>query len=134
MPRKRVGGRFARERAEMEESGGEVQAPEVEAGRAVATRAGAPRPKQCRSFTRKRMAEQMPGLVEMLLKQAHEGSLGHLKILVQLAGLDKGEVTPVVKRREKSLETILLEQWEKDAAREAEEAAATTEGEYPLIA
>ena len=74
----------------------------------------APRPQMCRSFVRKRIAEQMPALVEMLMKQANEGSLGHLKILVGLAGLDKGEVAPAVKRREKSLETILLEQWAKD--------------------
>ena len=76
--------------------------------------AGAPRPRQCRAFVRKRMAERMPEMVEMLMQQANRGSLGHLKILVALAGLDKGEVTPPVKRREKSLETVLLEQWAKD--------------------
>ena len=83
----------------------------------------APRPRQCRAYVRKRMAERMPTLVEMLMRQANEGSLGHLKILVTLAGLDKGEVDKAVKRREKSLEKILLEQWNEGDAVPAEDVA-----------
>ena len=94
----------------------------------------APRPRQCRAFVRKRIAERMPALVEMLMKQANEGSLGHLKILVGLAGLDKGEVTPPVKRREKSLETILLEQWAKDDESAEASGGLADEGLDPLIA
>ena len=68
----------------------------------------------------------MPELVAMLLKEAKGGSLGHLKMLVQLGGLDKGDVTPKVQRREKSLEALLTEQWEKDSAEYAAEHAAKT--------
>ena len=93
------------------------------AGQAAGVAVRAPRPRLCRAYVRKRMAERMPELVELLLKQANDGSLGHLKILVGLAGLDKGEVAPPIKRREKSLEKILLEQWAKE-----DEAAVVPEG------
>ena len=107
MARKRVDGRFVKDG----ETAGESEPSEcAKPGRPMR----APRPRQCRAFVRKRIAERMPARAEMLMKQANEGCLGHLKILVGLAGLDKGEVTPAVKRREKSLETILLEQWAKD--------------------
>lgn len=122
-----MGGRFAREHEGPREitvaNQGTVEQEAVfAAGALVGVQVGAPRPRQCRPFVRKRMAEVMPTLVAMLLKEAHAGSLGHLKMLVQLAGLDKGEVSPKVQRREKSLEKILLEQWEKDAALAKEEA------------
>lgn len=110
MARKRVDGRFAKDGGVPGES--ETSGPEA-AGAVVK----APRPRQCRAFVRKRIAERMPAMVEMLMKQANEGSLGHLKILVGLAGLDRGEVDKAVKRREKSLEKILLEQWAKDGER-----------------
>ena len=116
MERKRVGGRFVKAGAvpEVSEAGG------AEAAGAMLK---APRPRQCRAYVRKRMAEQMPEVVEMLMQQAKMGSLGHLKILVALAGLDKGDVDKAVKRREKSLEKILLDQWEEGDAVPAEDVA-----------
>ena len=104
MARKRVDGRFARA-----EDAAQGEGKDAVAGVPV----GAPRPRYCRAFARKRIAEEMPELVAMLLKEAKGGSLGHLKMLVQLGGLDKGEVTPKVQRREKSLEALLTEQWER---------------------
>lgn len=57
----------------------------------------------------------MPELVETLLEEAGKGSLAHLKVLVQLSGLDTGEVVPQTGRRKgKSLETVLKERWEAD--------------------
>ena len=120
-------GRFAPEASAAQGQAGETAAKEL---------MGAPRPRYCRVFARKRIAEEMPTLIDMLLDQARQGSLGHLKVLVQLAGLDKGEVKPKVQRREKSLEAILMEQWAKDkatwdakeAARMAEEQEAAEEG------
>lgn len=96
---------------------------ETKAAAAAGALMGAPKPRYCRAFVRKRIAERMPEMVDLLMKQANEGSLGHLKILVQLAGLDKGEVRPPVKRREKSLEKILLEQWAQDDGVVAEDTA-----------
>ena len=71
----------------------------------------------------------MPDLVETLLEEAGKGSLAHLKVLVQLSGLDTGEVVPQKgRRRGKSLETVLKERWEQDrldreADREADRGA-----------
>ena len=119
MARKRVDGRFAPEGTQAQGEAGETAAKGM---------VGAPRPRYCRVFVRKRMAEEMPRLMDVLLEQAKQGSLGHLKMLVQLAGLDKGEVKPKVQRREKSLEAILMEQWDKDqAAWDAKEAARLAE-------
>ena len=127
MARKRVAGRFVPE--------GDVPLAGEAAGQVVPEAAGAlvgaPRPRYCRPFVRNRMAEGMPGLVVVLLKQAHGGSLGHLKVLVQLAGLDKGEVSPPVKRRQKSLEQVLMEQWAKDEELAATEAARLAESVQP---
>ena len=61
MERKRVAGRFVREAAEVEATG-EVGEQEV---RRVLT--GAPRPKFCRTYTKKRVAEALPAIVNQYL-------------------------------------------------------------------
>ena len=124
MARKRVDGRFVPERAKAEDDEGGGEEASGAGNRCGSEAVGAPRPRYCRVFARKRIAEEMPQLVDMLLEQSKQGSLGHLKMLVQLGGLDKGEVTPKVQRREKSLEAILMEQWERDEADRAAKAAA----------
>jgi len=114
MARKRVAetGRFVK--AEQEAGDAPAGAVADFAVEVAGARVGAPRPRHCRTFARSRMAENMPAITAMLVAESRKGSLGHLKLLVQLCGMDKGEVTPKVKRRGKSLEAILMEGWERE--------------------
>jgi hypothetical protein len=101
MERKRVAGRFVREgldgdggaKAEMRKS-------------AVA----APRPKYCRTFTRARVAEALPDIVDRFTEEAKKGSIAHAKVLMKIGGLDTGDVVPKsTRRRGKGLVGLLLE-------------------------
>lgn len=108
MARKRVAGRFVLEGAETpgDEATGVAVKP------VGSNRVKAPRPRYCRTFARARFAEGLPEITETLILEAKKGSVAHLKLLVQLSGLDKGEVVPrVTKRRGKSLEAVLMEEW-----------------------
>jgi hypothetical protein len=72
----------------------------------------APRPRYCRTYTRKRVAEALPEIVEKFVQQAKEGSVPHARALAALGGLDKGDVAPkVVRRRGKSLGQQLMEEF-----------------------
>ena len=86
-------------------------------GRAKGTRARkAPRPGKCQKFVMARFAEALPEVAAKLLHEAKQGSVAHLKLVLQISGLDKGEVPRVrSKKREKNLEEILMEAWAKDA-------------------
>ena len=107
-----VGGRFERE------DGGVAEGEQATDGHAGVR---APRPKYCRVFVRKRVAESMPAIVHALIEQAKLGSVPHLTLLLKTAGLDsKGEVVPVAKRKSKGLATILKEKWAADEAKLAE--------------
>jgi hypothetical protein len=110
MPRKRVKGRFAKENDEPDTT------PDP---RPV----GAPRPANCRKFARARFAQQLPHIMDKLTKEALDGSVPHLKVLLELTGLDKAEPPHTSQRKEKSLEAILLEQWRKDEEDETAQAA-----------
>ena len=99
MERRRVAGRFVREG--LDGDGG------AEAGRR--TGLGAPKPKQCRTFTRKKLAESLPEIVEAFVDEAKKGSIAHAKMLTTLGGLDKNETTEVKKRRGKSAVGKLIE-------------------------
>jgi hypothetical protein len=71
-----------------------------------------PRPRYCRTFTRKRVAEALPEIVEKFVEQAKQGSVPHARALAALGGLDKGDVVPqVVRRRGKSLGRQLMEEF-----------------------
>lgn len=101
MERKRVAGRFVREG--LDGDGGAQQG--------VAT-AKAPRPKQCRTFTRERVAEALPEIVKMFVEEAKKGSIAHAKMLTTLGGLDrvdKGEALEEKKQRGKSSVRRLVE-------------------------
>ena len=99
MERKRVAGRFVREDVEGE---GGVEAKKVAVG--------APRPRYCRTFTRARVAEALPEIVEKFAEEAKKGSIAHVKVLMKIGGLDTGDVTPkATKRRGKSVIQVLLE-------------------------
>jgi len=96
MERKRVAGRFVRE--------GDGTAAET---RAV----GAPQPRFCRTFTRKRVAEVLPEIVERFSEEAKKGSIQHAKVLMKLGGLDQRDPAPKVKkRRGRSVVGELLEE------------------------
>jgi hypothetical protein len=108
MERKRVGGRFVREG--LDGDGGAQSAESKRAG-------GAPQPKACRTFTRAKVAEALPEIVERFVEEAKNGRIAHAKLLANLGGLDKGEAPQEKKRRGKSVVRLLLD----DLAREPEE-------------
>jgi hypothetical protein len=100
MERKRVAGRFVRESVD-----GEVEAKpgaKKDGGRG-------PRPKHCRTFTRAKVAEALPEIVERFVEEAKKGSIAHTKMLTALGGLDKSEAPAAKKRRGKSAVGKLIE-------------------------
>src|ERR1700735_2452225 len=108
MDRKRVAGRFVREGLD----GDRAEKQDVSKGVG-----GAPRPKNCRTFTRAKVAEALPEIVERFVEEAKKGSIAHAKMLANLGGLDKGEMPAESKRRGKSVVGQLLDKM----AREPEE-------------
>ncbi len=70
---------------------------------------GAPRPKYCRTYARKRVAEALPEIVDAFAEEAKKGSVAHMKMLANLGGLDKGETPAVKRRRGKSVVRRLLD-------------------------
>lgn len=101
--RKRVAGRFVADGSAVKE--GEPLPVKVEV-----MAPAPPRPKYCRTYTRKRVAEALPEIVEKFVAEAKKGSVAHAKALANLGGLDKGDVVPkVVKRRGKGVAVLLLE-------------------------
>jgi hypothetical protein len=85
----------------------------------------APRPAHCRLYTLERMAMAMPAVVMSLVGMATKGSVPHIKLLIQISGLDKADVVPAKRmKREKNLEEILKEAWENDVAEKAKREAA----------
>lgn len=62
--------------------------------------------------TQEQLLETLPLILDTLLEQARAGSLPHMKLLLELCGLDKGKLAPQEPaKREKTLEEILTEQW-----------------------
>jgi len=97
-----VNGRFAKE------SGDEENTEPVKDKPAAV---GAPRPRYCREYARKRLAEAAPKLVDAFLERSIGGSVQHLKVLMELTGIAKEPVVPkVAKRRGKTLAAQLLEE------------------------
>lgn len=104
MERKRVKGRFVREG--LDGDGGAKRRVEG----SVAGKVTAPRPKYCRTFTRARIAEALPQIVEKFTEEAAKGSIAHTKVLMKIGGLDTGDVVPkTAGRRGKSVVALLLE-------------------------
>ncbi len=77
------------------------------------SRVATPRPRYCRTYARKRVAEALPAIVEKFAEEAKKGSIPHMKILTKLGGLDQGEMSVVKKRRPKSIMAKLLEDFRK---------------------
>jgi hypothetical protein len=103
--RKRVAGRFVREGLDGD---GGVQRVEKKAS-TVSGATNGPRPKYCRTFTRAKVAEALPAIVEKFVEEAKKGSIAHAKMLANLGGLDKGEIPERKPRRRKSVVGRLLE-------------------------
>jgi hypothetical protein len=100
MERKRVAGRFVRQGLDGDGAAGQGENKGL---------GGAPRPKHCRTFTRARVAEALPEIVERFVEEAKKGSIAHAKMLTTLGGLDKTETPEVKKRRGKSAVGKLIE-------------------------
>ena len=63
---------------------------------------------------RRTLEDAIPEVATKLAEQAKEGSVAHIKLLLQLLGLDNdGFVIAEARPQEKTLEQILLEQWHK---------------------
>jgi hypothetical protein len=106
MERKRVGGRFVREGLDGD---GGARASENKGGGV------APRPAYCRSFTRARVAEALPEIVERFVEEAKKGSIAHAKLLTNLGGLDKGDMPTAKKREGKSSVRLLMDRIAKES-------------------
>jgi len=121
MKRKRVAGRFAHESGAANKAEGEGNAAETDTGGYPAW-PPAPRPRNCRTYTRARLAEALPEILRKFVDEAKEGSIPHTKALTALSGLDQGEVDPPAKkRRSKSVAELILEEWDsRDASRIAD--------------
>ena len=100
MERKRVAGRFIREG--LDGDGGAQAIEKKGVG-------GAPKPKHCRTFTRAKVAEALPEIVDRFVEEAKKGSIAHTKMLANLGGLDKGDAPQEKKRRGKSVVRKLLD-------------------------
>jgi hypothetical protein len=118
MERKRVAGRFVRQG--LDGDGG----ARAEGKKAAV---GAPRPMLCRTFTRARVAEALPEIVERFVEEAKKGSIAHAKMLTNLGGLDKSEAPQEKKRRGKSVVGLLLEDLARESEGKAARSAAKTE-------
>jgi hypothetical protein len=104
MERKRVAGRFVRQ--DLDGDGAAGQGENQGESKGVG---GAPRPKHCRTFTRAKVAEALPEIVERFVEEAKKGSIAHAKMLTTLGGLDKTEAPEVKQRRGKSAVGKLIE-------------------------
>jgi trimeric autotransporter adhesin len=76
--RERVAGRFVREGLDGD---GGAQPAEGDAAAVDGLSAKAPRPKFCRTFTRARVAEALPVIVNRFVEEAKKGSIAHVKML-----------------------------------------------------
>jgi hypothetical protein len=64
---------------------------------------------------RRTLMKAVPASAEALAKGVGSGSVPHIKLLLQLVGLDEGGLCPeIVRPREKTLEEIVMEQWRKE--------------------
>ena len=61
---------------------------------------------------RKSMIEGVPKAATALVERAVVGSVQHIKLLMQLVGLDEAGFAPAaVRPQEKTLEELVMEQW-----------------------
>ncbi len=76
--------------------------------------------RQATAQARREVALALPGVVRALAREALTGSVTHLKLFLELSGALKGGLAaPEKVVRERTLEEILVEQWELDKANAA---------------
>ncbi len=64
---------------------------------------------------RRTLMQAVPAVTRALAENAEKGSLPHIKLLLELLGLDGGELSSEeVHPPEKTLEQILMENWAKE--------------------
>ena len=77
--------------------------------------AGGQTDKELIQSARRSLMQAIPETACALATGASGGSVPHIKLLLQLVGLDEGSMGPeTAKRREKTLEEIVMEQWRKE--------------------
>lgn len=108
--RKRVAGRFVRE---------DVAPTTMEPLTEAKKRKRSLQPRHCQTYTRKRVAEALPEIVERFVEEAKKGSIPHAKILTVLSGLDKGGVTGSPERRRESLAAVLMKELKKEPGQQS---------------
>jgi hypothetical protein len=69
----------------------------------------APRPADCRTYTRAKVAEALPEIVDRLVEEAKQGSIAHVKLLASLGGLNRAEMPMERKRAGRSMVALLME-------------------------
>lgn len=114
--RRRVAGRFVREEAMLlnSETPGEKRA----FGKP-------PQPKHCRIYTRRRMAEALPEIVDRFLDEAKQGSIPHTKALSDMSGFDRMDSADQDDgRRHPSLARLLLKELKRQQSSQAQETKA----------
>jgi hypothetical protein len=70
-----------------------------------------PEPKMCREFVRRELAKSLPDVMSTLLKKVSKGDLQALKVVWQMAGLNKAEMPgagEVARRGKNSVAALLL--------------------------
>ena len=73
--------------------------------------------RQATAQARREVALALPGVVHALAAQALTGSVTHLKLFLELSGsLKSGLAAPEKTVRERTLEEVIVEQWEQDKA------------------
>ena len=80
-----------------------------------------PRPKHCRIYTRRRMAEALPEIVERFLEEAKQGSIPHAKALSDMSGLNQADSADQEDgRRHPSLAKLLLKELKRQQSSQAQ--------------
>lgn len=95
---------------------------EAEAGQHAGERSG--RMKFALGESRREAARMLPEVVRALAREAASGSVPHTKLFLELTGVLKSGLGAAEKvKKERTLEEILVEQWEREKAYAAEDAA-----------
>lgn len=99
--------------------GGKEAPPEEEPVPAVVSEARTRHlsPGQCRSFTRKEVAKEMPTIVGSFVEHAKQGSVPHLNLLTKIGGFDQRPVAAAAKRPGRSATRRLLDDLRAQQAR-----------------
>ena len=80
-------------------------------------RARGSRPRSFKRYMRERLAAALPEIADSLIKAAIGGKIAELKMLLEMSGLNEKDLAPdPLKRRGKTLEEMLMDDWRKEPA------------------